>query len=247
MADTSQRSSEIRDWLQTLVVVAGVGLGAWEFAFKEILTPASAPINITTEVKVKEAGFRGKGSGSSQDQFEAIELSVSAKNPSTRDVFLLKNCWHAQGLTIITRKENEIWTDGVTREIARNMPTNEGAYYTLDKNPFVEAGEIFTDVVLHPNEVISASTVFYVLQDVFDMLYVHVTLPTTAVRDTVEVAWTVTPDNGCTLRIFRKRNGASTEDITDLSPEHRAYLDHTAQFQTAKSTQELSLWQGKRN
>ncbi len=244
MANKPRLSSEIRDWVQALVIVVGLGVGIWQFQVKEIWNPASAPINITTEVSVKEAGFKGAGSDKSQQQFEAIELSVTAKNPSSRDVFLLKNCWYAQGLTtILNNRERENWIDHISKQIEENAPVNEGAFYALDKVPMVESGEIFReDHVLHPNEAISASVVFYLPQELFDALYVHVSLPTIAVEDSAEVDWLVTRDRPCSMRLFRKRNGARAEEIKD---GRAAYKDRHIEFQTADSTRELSLWQSK--
>jgi hypothetical protein len=34
MADNSQRSDGIRHWVQTLVIVAGIIAGGWQFVFK---------------------------------------------------------------------------------------------------------------------------------------------------------------------------------------------------------------------
>lgn len=242
MATKQQRAAEFRDWLQAVVIVVGLGVGIWQFQVKEIWNPASAPINITTEVSVKEAGFKGAGNDKGQQQFEAIELSVTAKNPSSRDVYLLKNCWFAAGATVIGREQNESWTDNVTRQIEADSVITEGAYYTLEKASLVEAGEVFTDKILHPNESISASFVFYMPQDVFDMLYVHVELPTSAVMDAVEFEWNVKPQSGCASHAYRKRKGTRAEEIKDFLA---AFSDRTLQLQSAAATRELSLWQSK--
>lgn len=242
MADEPRLSSEIRDWIQALVIVAGVGVGIWQFWFKEIWAPAIAPINITMEVSVREAGFRGANGGKNQEQFEAIELAFAAKNPSGRDVYLLRNCWYAQGVAIITGKQNESWTNVKTNEIATTTPTIIGAYYTLDKAPVVGAGLVFADQILHPNKSVYTSTVLYVPRDVFDALHVMVKIPTTAVFDSAEADWTVTPDEACTVRLYRKRHGSRAEEIKELSA---AYSDRTVQFQTSVSMHQLSLWQSK--
>jgi len=49
MAEQTQRSAELRSWLQAITVIAGVGAGVYEFIVKEYLKPASAPINLTTD------------------------------------------------------------------------------------------------------------------------------------------------------------------------------------------------------
>jgi hypothetical protein len=243
MADEPRHASQIREWVQTLVIVVGVGLGLWQFWFKEIWIPAGAPINITTEVSVKRAGFRGASSGVGNEHFEALELAVVAKNPSSRDVWVVSNCWHAQGIAIVTRNQGKDWANTIAQRIEKHEPSNEGAYYKWDKTLVVAAGEVFTeDQLLHPNESISTSVVFYVPQDVYDVLHVRVELPTTAVADSAEVVWTVTPDKGCNSRVYRKRNNARGTEIVDFPA---AFLDRHVQFQSATSTRELSLWQSK--
>jgi hypothetical protein len=241
MADQTQRASEFRNWVQMLFVVAGVGVGIWEFVFKEILVPASAPINLTTELNIKQAGLKGP-SDKTKDQFVAIELSVTARNPSSRDVFLLKNCWYALGESIATRRENAAWTANMTKQIDKGAPMNEGAFYTLSDVPVVDAAQALDDEVLHPGEVVSTSMVFFVPQGTFDILRVHVEIPTTAAYDTAEAVWTVTRETGCSSTIYRRRNGARAEKITDMIA---AYKDRNIQLQTVQSTRELSMWPSK--
>ncbi len=242
MSGKAQSASEIRDWVQAIVVVAGVLAGVWEFVFKEIVLPASAPINLSTDINVREAGSKGPNDDKSQSQFEAIELSVTAKNPSTRNVYLLTNCWYAQGETISTSNQpSGDWAANMTQQIASNAPMNQGAFYGLDKVPVIAAAEVFPeDEVLHPNETISTSMVFFVPQNTFDVVRVHVHLPTTAVYAAAEQVWTVSPVNGCVGHTYRKKNGVRGAEITDLLA---AYLDRNLQLQAANSVRELSLWQ----
>jgi hypothetical protein len=242
MLEQGQRASEIRNWVQAFIVVGGVLAGVWEFVFKEVWMPASAPINITTDVSVKEAGFRGTSSDRRSEQYEAIELFVTAKNPSTRDVFLLNSCWYAEGLSIRPGKALDQWTDDVSKAIKQSALRNDkGAYFELDHSVLVASGGLFPeDQWLHPNEAISTSFLIYVQQGTFDVLYVHVQMPTTAVNKSVEVDWAVAPNKACTLRLFRVRNGSRAEEITNYVG---ATSDPKIQFQIETSTRELSLWQ----
>jgi hypothetical protein len=239
MADKLGLASEIRNWLQFIIVaVATTGLGIYAFLYKEIWTPAAAPLNLTMDVIVKEAGFNGAGSSESKEPFEAIELTITARNPSTRDLYLLRNCWYATGLSMLPRKYSEGWIDAVNKRVEQRAWGNDGARYNVQKTGVVAAGSVFKDVGLHPNETISTSFVFLVPQDMYDVLRVEVQLPTIATRDSAEFRWTVTPDQGCDGGLFRKPNG---EQIS----EHDAFLDRTIRYQVAVSTRELSLWQSK--
>ncbi len=240
MADTPTRASEIRNWLQAFIVVTGVAGGFYQFVFREMLLPAAAPINLSTEVTIREAGFRSARGAERNEQFEAIELAVTAKNPSSRDIYLLANCWHVHGLTnTLKSRPNETFAGTVTGDINKRQPINEGAYYEIRKVFLVAAGGAFIqDQILHPNESVSASFVFYVPQDVYDVLHVHVQLPTTAVAHSAEVEWKVTAE-GCVESAYRMRNGVRGEPIEDL---YKAFLDPAIKFQAASSSKELSLW-----
>jgi len=243
MPETPGRTSEVRNWLQVLMIVVGIGVGIWEFAVKEIWAPKAAPINLTTDVTVTEAGFRRASGGDGEKHFEAIHLIVTAKNPSKRDLYLLTSCWHAQGLAILTREGSKDWQDAATEAINQHEPSSEGAFSKLDdsKALVVAAGEVFReDQVLHPDESISASFVFYVPHGVYDLLRVHVELPTTGVAGSAEAVWTVKPDKGCDQHLHRMKNGVRGAEITDL---YAAFLDRTLQLQAATTTRELSLWQ----
>ncbi|HML11713.1 MAG TPA: hypothetical protein VK456_00320 [Xanthobacteraceae bacterium] len=244
MARESPLPSQIRDWVQACFIVIGVLAGIWQFIFKEMLVPAAAPINVTTEVAVKEAGFGGANKDD-KDQFEAIELTIAAKNPSTRDIYLLPSCWFAQGIAILTHKDNKDWMDRMTTRINKRNATNESMYFTLDKVPVVAVrGAFLEDQILHPSETISASYVFYVPREVYDLLYVHVQLPTAAVADAAEVEWAVTEDWPCDMHVFRKQNGVRGAEIRDFID---AFHDRNLQFQSANSVRELSLWQNSRS
>ncbi|MEA2928743.1 MAG: hypothetical protein QOG38_1171 [Hyphomicrobiales bacterium] len=242
MADDLRRTPHLRDWVQTLLLGAGIGAGVWQFVFKEIWAPAAAPINVTTEVAVKRAGFRNTSEQTAGAQLEAIEVAVTAKNPSARDVWLLPTCWSANGVTVVAAPQDGDWTNRVTTQINDRRRTAEGLSYRWGNLITVAAGDVFPDDgVIHPNESITTSFVFYVPQRVYDVLYIRVQLPTTPIANSADIVWTVTPEGGCEARAYRtKKAGERGEEITDFLA---AFRDPTLQFQTAVSTRELSLWQ----
>jgi len=130
----------------------------------------------------------------------------------------------------------------MTEQIGKGTPMNEGAFFELSDAPVIDAAQAFDDELLHPGEAISTSMVFFVPQGMFDILRVHLEIPTTAVYDSAEAVWTVTRENGCSSTLYRRRNGVRAEVITDLLA---AYKDRSIQYQTAQSTRELSMWPSK--
>ena len=280
--------------------------GIWTYYswyYKEILIPSTAPVNVTTELTVKEAGSKGDESGQSNEQSKAIELVITAKNPSTRTVYLLPNCWFASGVTIWSKSASEdtwvelsgyanlhtapsdtapthrilekgaalraiegreswlqvvvpetfetgwiyqplttavaappAWLNRIGDQINIRAPTNEGTHFAFEKVSLVAAGPVVSDTIIYPGESLSASYVFYVPAGTYDMLYVHVELPTTTVEDAVDVEWKVSDVAGCVPTFYRIVDGIRGEKIEE-APE--------LELQSAVSMRQLSLWQSK--
>src|SRR5262249_26078481 len=155
--------------------------GFWQFYLKEVLWPAAA-INLTTDVTVREAGITVRAAAEARN-LEAIELVITARNPSSSTVYLCTNYWAAwaaktSASTQDTEKDED-WLEFVTKAINSRITTIGGRHYNIDQPTLVSAGSIFDDVGLRPNEKISATFIFYVPQDFYDLIMVHVELPTT--------------------------------------------------------------------
>jgi hypothetical protein len=244
MTETPRREipESVRLWIQAIAIpTVAIAWGAYTFYFKEILSPSIAPINLTTQVAVKEAGFGGASSGENKDQFEAIELAVTATNPSSRDVYLLPNYWRVMGVPIETRPKSDDWVENANTLIEeKTQPANAGAHYKAKKDVLVAAGSVFNDEVLHPNESISASFVFYVPLGRYDVLNVDVSLPTTAKQSSAWYVHKLKPDGTIESPAYRMANDDTLgAEITDFMA---AYRDPTIQLQTAGSWRQLSLW-----
>jgi hypothetical protein len=104
-------------------------LGVWQFWLKEIVWPAQAPINLTTQVGVSRAGFNVAASGENKERFEGIELTITATNPSSRVVYLLPNYWLASALTTETRQKSEDWVKDATDRMASKQMSIAGLFY----------------------------------------------------------------------------------------------------------------------
>jgi len=128
MADESSRTTLdfIRLWLNAvlipLVLAAG---GLWQFYLKEVLWPATA-INLSTEVTVKAVGLSGAAPADGKN-LQAIELAVSARNPSASTIYLCENYWAAWGLSITAAKDgteaNKDWPQEMIQQINAKNPT----------------------------------------------------------------------------------------------------------------------------
>jgi hypothetical protein len=184
MAEKAKRSrlESIRLWIKAVgIPVVLALLGLWQFWLKEVRWPGEAPVNLTTELSVREAGFSGASARDDKredKELEAIEFEVTARNPSTRGLYLLRNLWVAYGVKI-ERPQNGDWLQVMADQINGNHQIIAGKYYDADPPVPVATGNVFTDVGLHPGEKIVRTFVFYVPQGVYDFVEVEVRLPTT--------------------------------------------------------------------
>ena len=241
-------SEPVRAWLQTLTIVAGGLFGIWQFWLKEIVWPGTAPINLTTEVNIKEAGFGG--SGSEGKDLEAIELVITARNPSNRKVYLLPNYWVALGVTIKSRPQSEDWLKGAPDLMNKNQFLG-GRHYELSKSTMVAMGSAFMDELSNPNKSLSRSFVFYVPRGVYDMLEVDAFLPTVTKEDSAHpdspaagILYTLNSDgSGFDLFLYRTRPDGTRVEVTKNAKGD--YSDAALGLSAFSSSQQLSLWRSK--
>ena len=241
----------IRFWLAAVgipVVLAVAGF--WQFYLKEIWWLASA-INLTTEVAVHEAGF-GAAAVAKAGNLEAIELVITARNPSSSTIYLRNNYWAAWGITIGPRRQageqSEDWLSDATERINNKGVAAAGKYYQFEGVALVSAGPVFSDTALHANEKISATFVFYVLQHLYDLVFVNVSLPTTsrenpAQRGTSDLTFRYRPKSDRSqFEVTSVTNGRHEEvarnKAGDLFPSDISYYG----YQRAELSVELSLW-----
>jgi hypothetical protein len=197
MPDDSQRNQsappsawkERREWLTTIAIIIGVVVGIYEWWLKEVLFPGSAPVNVTTDVTVKQAGSKAALVGKNKSELEAIEVLVAARNPSTREIYLLNNFWAASGMTIEARQQEGAArrrsmlaaVGAIDSSLYRDQQIFSGKHFRLDQFAPVASGMVFpVDSVLRPQESISRRIVFYVPKGAYDAVEVDVALPTSS-------------------------------------------------------------------
>jgi hypothetical protein len=218
-------------------------LGLWQFWLKEIKWPAQAPVNLTAELSIKDAGsgaMPGKAADS-DDGLQAIELEVTARNPSTRPIYLLNNIWVAYGIKIDSGKLK--WMDGMEVQLNGDHRIIGGKHYSTTPPVPVAVGNVFTDTGLQPNEKIVRSFVFYVPRNEYDYVEVNVGLPTTtadrpgqAGKPIAEVKYALRPDRSSYRPIvYRIRSGGSQAEASEKD-------ENDIGLQWAIATRMLSLW-----
>lgn len=249
MAGNNKRSKSetVRLWIEAVgipVVIAALGL--WQFWLKEVRWPSEVPVNLTAELSVKDAGFKRanlREEQSSDQKLEAIELEVTARNPSTRPIYLLDNLWIAYGIKI-TPTHGKDWLGAMETQINGNHQIIGGSHYEAQHPIPVAAGNVFTDNGLQPNEKIVRTFVFYVPQGEYDYVEVDVGLPTVSREN---------PDRsgeGAARVEYKLREDRSSFLPTvfligaDGNPDVKPTADEIKDlgFQWAVATRMLSLW-----
>jgi hypothetical protein len=257
-------SEGIRVWLAAVgipVVLAVVSF--WQFYLKEVWWPASA-INLTTELSMKEAGSSVSEAAGTKN-LKAIELSISARNPSSSTVYLCANYWAVWGVSVNApiqgSDKNEDWLSGVSEPISKRDPTVVGKHFKRDKRTLIAVGNVFVgDTFLRPEEKISATLVFYVPQGLYDFISVFAVLPTTSkanpskpLTSALGVDYALN-SNGSGLHIasvYRLNPDGTQEKLPFNVPEQD--LVRTSDialygFQAEFSKSEFSLWEhGRRD
>ena len=238
MADTQDRTfgDSLKTWLQILGILVATGWGVWTFIYKEIRVPKSAPINITMNLQLKKVGVE-----TSKESFVAVEMRISATNPSTRRVYLLPNMWRVYGYKLTHQDSID---EGKFSELAATtLNAHEGRYVerfaSLELPTMLAAGELFTDTWLNPNEAVSRILIFHVPRRGYDLIDAEAHIPS------VEV------ETGYGFK-YSTENGALMGDLCRMganavcSPiEKNLYegISHQIGYQHAHSESELSLWE----
>jgi hypothetical protein len=186
MADEPSRSiwESLRLWLTAVGIPSVLAVaGFWQFYLKEVLWPAAA-INLTTEVTIKEAGI---STNPKAKNLEAIQVVITAQNPSSSTIYLCTNYWLAYGLTIGAPKQEkgEDWAEDLSRVINSKSGQLSGKHYIYNERILVAGGWALGDYGLNPHEKVSATYVFYIPQGRYDLLAVEVMVPTTARGSTI--------------------------------------------------------------
>jgi hypothetical protein len=251
MAVPSGRSlgQEINSWVTTFGILIAAAWGGYTFFYKEILLPNSAPVNISIDLQLKKIGQMGPNGAQVNEasdrpngaqgiekkkQLIAVEMRMSAINPSPRDVYLLPSTWVAIG--IVDKMSDQGLPDERAEEVLNEMPGE----YIQKHSDFVETsvvaiGGILPDTGLRPNERAGRTEIIYVPAGRYDRIMVRAVLLTMSKKLNRVVKWKM-QDNVPIPHLYRV--GANNEQIEIKNPEEEPDI---YQFQYASG--QISLWQ----
>lgn len=243
VTDSQQRSfgQELNTWVATMGIVAAAMWGAYTFIYKEIMIPRSAPVNISVDLQLKKVGTCGLNE-KQEESLIAVEMKISATNPSSREVHLFTSGWIAYGIKISPRytPDSMCCQSAVTLVNSRQGGFTE-KYSSRTPQSVVAAGNIFGDSFLKPNEKITRTLVFHVPRDIYDSIEVYAYMPTAARASDVVLEWHLDDSGSWGWSLYRV--GKNAERTPLKKGKSGEYSDAPPEFQWASQISELSLWQ----
>jgi hypothetical protein len=233
--------SVIRDWIQIVVILFATAFGVYQFVFKEMWSPKAAPINVTLDLQARKAGETRNPVP--KRQLIALEIKVTAKNPSSRTVYLLTNFWVAHASNITTRSDMD--DESINKEVVQALNSGDGnlqmeRHSELENTTIVASGTLFKDKYLRPGEAITRTIIFYIPRGRYEHVQVSAHIPTAAIEG-IELEWEYDPEKlTFSPKLYRK-------DATDKPQEIPAgkggiYEDKELEYQAAESSADISLW-----
>lgn len=241
MADEGKRTlaQEISSWMQILGIVVAAAWGAWTFIYKEIVVPKSAPVNVTVDLELKK--ISAGQPGENKKRLIPVQFKVSAKNPSTREIYLLPSVWMATGAKI-TPGDNEIGE--VPAITSRNEQTVAQRHAAVTENVIIAFGGLVEDDSLKPNEVTTRTFILYVPPNEYDSIDLLTIVPTIAEKGKIDLEWKLDGEKGQIVPTWyrldakgAKQGGLGDDEVSAFSKDHKLELQRSVTRAT------LSLWQ----
>jgi hypothetical protein len=234
-------------WSQLILIVIGGLWAAYVFYYKDILRPKSAPLNITMTLELQKIDKKNTANSSDNtNALSAVQINVSATNPSSRTVYLLPDLCivRAQGITKSPDMNDEEFnyksiSDKLNQPDA--SPFRAERYVSADNWSLIAVRNLFSDEVIRPQEQIRSSIIFYLPAGKYDLVFVSSIIPTLGKNPQGKLAlrWEITKDYETNVHLYRiDSQGQQTEIQTDKYKIFPPELE----FQQASSSSALSLW-----
>lgn len=231
-------SEAVRNWVQVLAFLLAGVWAVYTFVYVRIVEPRSAPVNVSTELQIEDVGEvidRGNR------RLRAVQLTISAVNPSTREVYILPNYWVAYGLTIGGPPEQQAWAGQLTDFMNSRTLLLGGRHYQVEGGELVALNTAFPDDRLKPNERITRTVLFYVPADAYDFIQVEAVLPTAHTENAADLQYSF---DGQTLnwKVFAIDRAGERREVTE-DDAALAQLEEASGLQLSSTLRQTPLRQ----
>lgn len=242
-------------WVQTIGILIAAVWGIYTFVYKEILAPQSAPTELIVDLSLKKAGTGDLQNKAQMHALIPVEIKVSAKNPSSRTLYLLPNVWVVYGHKIEPshgrRSAAEVGSSVEVVSSQNSIPQAE-SYCLRLPGAVVAFGGLLSDDFLKPGEVSSRTFIIYVPRNEYDLLRLRAMIPTVAKEHVVDLEWRLsqdsTPDQDSRLEgtMYQIIPGGERKQVPKDEKTGR-FLDleltKKVELQRSEPTAELAMWQ----
>lgn len=179
------RSKEINTWTQTAGIIVAAIWGIYTFGYKEIFIPNTAPVNISMDLQLQKVGISNK----KKNRLIAVEMKVSATNPSSRGVKLLPSIWIAYGEKLVFIDENTLFNKKLNSALNIQNESFKQKHVESKFIATVAGGNLFLDDYLKPKETRTRTIIFHVPDKKYDVLEVKAIMPSGEDTGIVKLKW----------------------------------------------------------
>jgi hypothetical protein len=234
----------VNTWVQTIGILIAAIWGFYTFVYKEIELPSSAPVNISLNLQLKKIE-----SGPLVGDLSAVEMKVSATNPSPRKISLLPTVWIAYGANINAARNDETTFSHAASDVLKDpsIIATQQRFADLKGFSVVAAGHLFHYNSLKPGETIGRTLVLFVPKNDYNFISVSTFMPSSEDISGIEVEWNLEKPAPPKPQFFYwiphmyslSKTGQRGQELTD-----KEFRDSVKQLdlQTAESHAEISLW-----
>jgi hypothetical protein len=238
MANGQERTfgEQLNTWVQIVGIIGAATWGAYTFVYKEIMIPRSAPINITLNLNLRKIE-PGSHPTDRKNPLIPVEMKISATNPSSRTIHLLRSAWKALGHHIIYG-ENKSFDQDVVQAI-NSRRSHEAKYSRKESSSIVAAGGLFPDSVLKPGETLTRTVIFHVPPNQYNVIEVSAMMPSAVDSSAVELEWKLGKDLSFEPLMYRLDSDGKRTPLE--KDKDGSYSDSKLELQSAISHSALSL------
>jgi hypothetical protein len=229
-------------WVQSIGIIVAALWGAYTFVYKEIAVPKSAPVNISINLQLRKLS-----TAKPKKALVAMEMRVSASNPSSRRIYLLQNKWMVWGYTANPKKPED--PDCFYARTADLMNDQLGQFSerhaSWSTRNIVAGGSLFDDDKLSPNETITRTIIFYVPPDQYDSVRAEALIPTSEVENRLKVQWRSgkgTEDTMLTIYLVGDHGQLEPTKIDERGRPNDERVKGLG-YQLSGTSTEISLWE----
>jgi hypothetical protein len=241
MANDSQESvsKRINTWVQTIGIIVAAAWGIYTFVYKEVFIPKSAPINITLDLELREIQAK-RVPRAHPPSLVPVEMTVSARNPSPREIRLLPSAWVAYGDKVVPRDDKRKIPDVIVSSTSGMVYLDVHAMSSL--RSLVAFGRLFSDVSLMPNEVLKRKLIFYVPPNHYDFVSVNIAVPSVTKAGSVDLEWKLSQENPEPVPVLYRIDGAGKREVVN-SDQERKHVASETELQVSGSMSQVALTQ----